>query len=84
MVGAVEEAGPSPKKMKRNQRSWLTKKHSHLKFSRSKKLFLREEIRFVIAPGQEGVFGDPGEPCAIRVRAQARPLRLRRLDGQDQ
>jgi F-type H+-transporting ATPase subunit epsilon len=48
------------------------------------KLFLREEIRFVIAPGQEGVFEILAHHAPFVFALKPGPLRMRLPDGQDQ
>jgi F-type H+-transporting ATPase subunit epsilon len=48
------------------------------------KLFLREEIRFVIAPGQEGVFEILAHHAPFVFALKPGPLRMRLLDGQEQ
>ena len=48
------------------------------------KLFLREEIRFVIAPGQEGVFEVLAHHAPFVFALKPGPLRMRLPDGQDQ
>ena|ERR1043166_5188065 len=48
------------------------------------KLFLRQEVRFVIAPGQEGVFEILANHAPFVFALQPGPLRLRTPDGQDQ
>ena len=48
------------------------------------KLFLREEIRFVIAPGQEGVFEILANHAPFVFALKPGPLRMRLPDGQDQ
>jgi F-type H+-transporting ATPase subunit epsilon len=48
------------------------------------KLFLREEVRFVIAPGQEGVFEILANHAPFVFALTPGPLRMRMPDGQDQ
>jgi len=48
------------------------------------KLFLREEIRFVIAPGQEGVFEVLAHHAPFVFALKPGPLRMRLPDGQEQ
>ncbi len=48
------------------------------------KLFLREEVRFVIAPGQEGVFEVLANHAPFVFALKPGPLRLRMPDGKDQ
>src|SRR6266436_2691844 len=48
------------------------------------RLFLREEIRFVIAPGQEGVFEILANHAPFVFALKPGPLRMRQPDGQDQ
>jgi len=48
------------------------------------KLFLREEIRFVIAPGQEGVFEILANHAPFVFALKPGPLRMRLPDGHDQ
>src|SRR6266436_1740049 len=48
------------------------------------KLFLREEIRFVIAPGQEGVFEILANHAPFVFALKPGVLRLRLPDGKDQ
>jgi F-type H+-transporting ATPase subunit epsilon len=48
------------------------------------KLFLREEIRFVIAPGQEGVFEILAHHAPFVFALKPGPLRIRLPDGQEQ
>lgn len=48
------------------------------------KSFLREEIRFVIAPGQEGVFEVLAHHAPFVFALKPGPLRMRLPDGQDQ
>ena len=48
------------------------------------KLFLREEVRFVIAPGQEGVFEILANHAPFVFALKPGPLRLRMPDGKDQ
>jgi F-type H+-transporting ATPase subunit epsilon len=48
------------------------------------KLFLREEVRFVIAPGQEGVFEILANHAPFVFALNPGPLRLRMPDGKDQ
>ena len=48
------------------------------------KSFLREEIRFVIAPGQEGVFEVLAHHAPFVFALRPGPLRMRLPDGQDQ
>jgi F-type H+-transporting ATPase subunit epsilon len=48
------------------------------------KLFLREEIRFVIAPGQEGVFEVLAHHAPFVFALKPGPLRIRLPDGQEQ
>jgi len=48
------------------------------------KLFLREEVRFVIAPGQEGVFEILANHAPFAFALKAGPLRMRLPDGHDQ
>jgi F-type H+-transporting ATPase subunit epsilon len=48
------------------------------------KLFLREEVRFVIAPGQEGVFEVLAHHAPFVFALKPGPLRMRMPDGQDQ
>lgn len=48
------------------------------------KLFLREEVRFVIAPGQEGVFEILANHAPFVFALKPGSLRLRLPDGQDQ
>jgi F-type H+-transporting ATPase subunit epsilon len=48
------------------------------------KLFLREEIRFVIAPGQEGVFEILAHHAPFVFALKPGPLRMRLPDGQEQ
>jgi len=48
------------------------------------KLFLREEIRFVIAPGQEGVFEILANHAPFVFALKPGALRMRRPDGEDQ
>ena len=48
------------------------------------KLFLRQEIRFVIAPGQEGVFEVLAHHAPFVFALKPGPLRMRLPDGQDQ
>ena len=48
------------------------------------KSFLREEIRFVIAPGQEGVFEVLAHHAPFVFALKPGPLRMRMPDGKDQ
>jgi F-type H+-transporting ATPase subunit epsilon len=48
------------------------------------KLFLREEVRFVIAPGQEGVFEILANHAPFVFALKPGVLRMRMPDGQDQ
>jgi F-type H+-transporting ATPase subunit epsilon len=48
------------------------------------KLFLREEIRFVIAPGQEGVFEILAHHAPFVFALKPGALRMRLPDGQEQ
>jgi len=48
------------------------------------KLFLREEVRFVIAPGQEGVFEVLANHAPFVFALKPGPLRMRMPDGTDQ
>jgi F-type H+-transporting ATPase subunit epsilon len=48
------------------------------------KLFLREEIRFVIAPGQEGVFEILAHHAPFVFALKPGALRIRLPDGQEQ
>jgi F-type H+-transporting ATPase subunit epsilon len=48
------------------------------------KLFLREEIRFVIAPGQEGVFEILANHAPFVFALKPGPLRMRMPGGEDQ
>jgi F-type H+-transporting ATPase subunit epsilon len=48
------------------------------------KLFLREDIRFVIAPGQEGVFEVLAHHAPFVFALKPGPLRMRLPDGQEQ
>ena len=48
------------------------------------KLFLREEVRFVIAPGQEGVFEILANHAPFVFALKPGPLRMRMPDGKDQ
>lgn len=48
------------------------------------KLFLREEVRFVIAPGQEGVFEVLANHAPFVFALKPGALRVRTPDGQDQ
>jgi F-type H+-transporting ATPase subunit epsilon len=48
------------------------------------KLFLREEVRFVIAPGQEGVFEILANHAPFVFALKPGPLRMRMPDGTDQ
>ena len=48
------------------------------------KLFLREEIRFVIAPGSEGVFEVLAHHAPFVFALKPGPLRIRLPDGQEQ
>ena len=48
------------------------------------KLFLREEIRFVIAPGQEGVFEVLAHHAPFVFALKPGALRIRLPDGQEQ
>src|SRR2546430_2095922 len=48
------------------------------------KLFLREEVRFVIAPGQEGVFEVLANHAPFVFALKPGALRMRTPDGQDQ
>jgi F-type H+-transporting ATPase subunit epsilon len=48
------------------------------------KLFLREEARFVIAPGQEGVFEILANHAPFVFALKPGPLRMRMPDGGDQ
>jgi F-type H+-transporting ATPase subunit epsilon len=48
------------------------------------KLFLREEVRFVIAPGQEGVFEILAHHAPFVFALKPGPLRMRMPDGGDQ
>ncbi len=48
------------------------------------KLFLREEIRFVIAPGQEGVFEVLAHHAPFVFALKPGPLRMRLPNGEDQ
>jgi F-type H+-transporting ATPase subunit epsilon len=48
------------------------------------KLFLREEVRFVIAPGQEGVFEILANHAPFVFALKPGALRMRMPDGQDQ
>jgi F-type H+-transporting ATPase subunit epsilon len=48
------------------------------------KLFLREEIRFVIAPGSEGVFEVLAHHAPFVFALKPGPLRIRMPDGQEQ
>jgi F-type H+-transporting ATPase subunit epsilon len=48
------------------------------------KLFLREDIRFVIAPGQEGVFEVLAHHAPFVFALKPGPLRMRLPGGQDQ
>ena len=47
------------------------------------KSFLREEVRFVIAPGQEGVFEILAHHAPYIFALKPGPLRLRSPEGQD-
>jgi F-type H+-transporting ATPase subunit epsilon len=47
-------------------------------------LFLREEIRFVIAPGEAGVFEILAHHAPFVFALKPGPLRMRLPDGQDQ
>ena len=47
------------------------------------KLFLREEVRFVIAPGQEGVFEVLANHAPFVFALKPGPLRMRLPDGKD-
>ena len=48
------------------------------------KLFLRDEVRFVIAPGQEGVFEILANHAPFVFALKPGALRMRMPDGQDQ
>jgi F-type H+-transporting ATPase subunit epsilon len=48
------------------------------------RLFLRQDARFVIAPGQEGVFEILANHAPFVFALKPGPLRLRTPDGQDQ
>ena len=48
------------------------------------KLFLREDVRFVIAPGQEGVFEVLANHAPFVFALKPGPLRMRMPDGKDQ
>jgi len=48
------------------------------------KLFLREEVRFVIAPGQEGVFEIMANHAPFVFALKPGVLRMRMPDGKDQ
>jgi F-type H+-transporting ATPase subunit epsilon len=48
------------------------------------KLFLREEVSFVIAPGQEGVFEILANHAPFVFALKPGPLRMRMPDGKDQ
>ena len=48
------------------------------------KLFLREEVIFVIAPGQEGVFEILAHHAPFVFALKPGPLRMRMPDGSDQ
>jgi F-type H+-transporting ATPase subunit epsilon len=48
------------------------------------KLFLREEIRFVIAPGSEGVFEVLAHHAPFVFALKPGPLRIRLPEGQEQ
>jgi F-type H+-transporting ATPase subunit epsilon len=48
------------------------------------KLFLREDVRFVIAPGQEGVFEILANHAPFVFALKPGPLRMRLPGGQDQ
>ncbi len=48
------------------------------------KLFLREDVRFVIAPGQEGVFEILANHAPFVFALKPGALRMRMPDGQDQ
>jgi F-type H+-transporting ATPase subunit epsilon len=48
------------------------------------KLFLREEIRFVIAPGSEGVFEVLAHHAPFVFALKPGPLRIRLPDGKEQ
>jgi F-type H+-transporting ATPase subunit epsilon len=48
------------------------------------KLFLREEARFVVAPGQEGVFEVLANHAPFVFALKPGPLRMRMPDGKDQ
>ncbi len=48
------------------------------------KLFAREEVRFVIAPGQEGVFEVLANHAPFVFALKPGPLRMRMPDGKDQ
>ena len=47
-------------------------------------LFLREEVRFVIAPGQEGVFEILADHAPFVFALKPGPLRIRKPDGGDE
>jgi F-type H+-transporting ATPase subunit epsilon len=47
------------------------------------KLLWREDVRFVIAPGQEGVFEILANHAPFVFALKPGPLRIRRSDGQD-
>src|SRR6266436_5368611 len=48
------------------------------------KMFLREEVRFVIAPGQEGVFEILANHAPFVFALKPGALQMRTPDGQDQ
>jgi F-type H+-transporting ATPase subunit epsilon len=48
------------------------------------KLFLRDEVRFVIAPGREGVFEILAHHAPFVFALKPGPLRIRKADGDDQ
>jgi F-type H+-transporting ATPase subunit epsilon len=48
------------------------------------KLFLRDDVRFVIAPGQEGVFEILANHAPFVFALKPGPLRMRMPGGQDQ
>lgn len=48
------------------------------------KSFLREDVNFVIAPGQEGVFEILANHAPFVFALKPGPLRMKMLDGKDQ
>ena len=61
----------------------MAEKTFRLEILTLQKLFLREEARFVIAPGQEGVFEILPNHAQFVFALKSGPLRLRTPDGKD-